>query len=346
MGKSYQQEIKEIREKKRVIPATFDPVFKSVLTNKKNRNYLVDLISSITEIPKKIIDKNMVIINNELSIEHYNSKKMTTDILVEIEKNIINLEMNRYYYDGLFNKNDAYYHKLMVDQYKRGDKKYKAKRIIQINFNNFSNYKKFRTNEAILKFEVRTKTGVVNNSFGEVYHISLEKIKNKWYNKARKESLTPLDKKLLMLCISSKQSLEEIAKGDEKLTMFKDNLEEISNNEKVIGLYDSELAKGYENNCIKEEHEKAEKRLKKIRERLDVEKDKIDVEKGKLDIKKEKLDIEKEQLDEKAEQLDIKEEELNNRINEIARSMLKENMDIDTIKKVTSLTEEEIKNLL
>ena len=39
-------------------------------------------------------------------------------------------------------------------------------------------------------------------------------------------------------------------------------------------------------------------------------------------------------------------EELNNRINEIARSMLKENMDIDTIKKVTSLTEEEIKNLL
>lgn len=272
----------------------------------------------------------MVIINNELSIEHYNSKKMTTDILVEIEKNIINLEMNRYYYDGLFNKNDAYYHKLMADQYKRGDKKYKAKRIIQINFNNFSNYKRFRTNEAILKFEMRTKTGLVNSSFGEVsfgevYHISLEKIKNKWYNKTRKESLTPLDKKLLMLCISSKQSLEEIAKGDENLTMFKDNLEEISNNEKVIGLYDSELAKEYENNCIKEEHEKAEKRLKKIREQLDAE---------------------KEQLDEKAEQLDIKEEKLNNRINEIARSMLKENIDFDTIKKVTSLTEEEIKNLL
>ena len=318
MGKSYQQEIKEIREKKRVIPATFDPVFKSVLTNKKNRNYLVDLISSITEMPKKIIDKNMVIINNELSIEHYNSKKMTTDILVEIEKNIINLEMNRYYYDGLFNKNDAYYHKLMADQYKRGDKKYKAKRIIQINFNNFSNYKRFRTNEAILKFEMRTKTGVVNNSFGEVYHISLEKIKNKWYNKARKESLTPLDKKLLMLCISSKQSLEEIAKGDEKLTMFKDNLEEISNNEKVIGLYDSELAKEYENNCIKKEHEEKEKKLNEMKEEID--------------LAKEKLNLEK--------------EELNNRIYELAKSMLEGNIDIDTIKKVTSLTEEEIKNLL
>ena len=284
--KPYQQEIKEIREKKRVIPATFDPVFKSVLTNKKNRNYLVDLISSITEMPKKIIDKNMIILNNELGIEHYNSKKMTTDILVEIEKNIINLEMNRYYYDGLFNKNDAYYHKLMADQYKCGDKKYKAKRIIQINFNNFSNYKRFRTNEAILKFEMRTKTGVVNNSFGEVYHISLEKIKNKWYNKARKESLTPLDKKLLMLCISSKQSLEEIAKGDEKLTMFKDNLEEISNNEKVIGLYDSELAKEYENNCIKKEHEKKEKKLNEIDDDIEVLEGTLEFKKAKKQAKK------------------------------------------------------------
>ena len=323
--KPYQQEIKEIREKKRVIPATFDPVFKSVLTNKKNRNYLVDLISSITEMPKKIIDKNMIILNNELGIEHYNSKKMTTDILVEIEKNIINLEMNRYYYDGLFNKNDAYYHKLMADQYKCGDKKYKAKRIIQINFNNFSNYKRFRTNEAILKFEMRTKTGVVNNSFGEVYHISLEKIKNKWYNKARKESLTPLDKKLLMLCISSKQSLEEIAKGDEKLTMFKDNLEEISNNEKVIGLYDSELAKEYENKCIKKEHEKKEKKLNEMKEEIN--------------LAKEKLNLEKEEIN-------LEKEELNNRIYELAKSMLEENIDIDTIKKVTSLTEEEINNLL
>lgn len=275
--------------------------------------------------PKKIIDKNMIILNNELGIEHYNSKKMTTDILVEIEKNIINLEMNRYYYDGLFNKNDAYYHKLMADQYKCGDKKYKAKRIIQINFNNFSNYKRFRTNEAILKFEMRTKTGVVNNSFGEVYHISLEKIKNKWYNKARKESLTPLDKKLLMLCISSKQSLEEIAKGDEKLTMFKDNLEEISNNEKVIGLYDSELAKEYENNCIKKEHEKKEKKLNEMKEEID--------------LAKEKLNLEKEEIN-------LEKEELNNRIYELAKSMLEENIDIDTIKKVTSLTEEEINNLL
>ena len=126
--------------------------------------------------------------------------------------------------------------------------------------------------------------------------------------------------------------LEEIAKGDEKLTMFKDNLEEISNNEKVIGLYDSELAKEYENNCIKKEHEKKEKKLNEMKEQINLAKEKLNLEKEEINLEKEEINLEK--------------EELNNRIYELAKSMLEENIDIDTIKKVTSLTEEEIKNLL
>ena len=70
---------------------------------------------------KEVISKDMVISNNELSVEVYDEKKMRTDILVEIEKNIINLEMNRTYYEGLFEKNSAYHQKLMVEQYKSGE---------------------------------------------------------------------------------------------------------------------------------------------------------------------------------------------------------------------------------
>ena len=127
-----EKELQEIREKKRVIPATFDPVFKSLLTNKDNRDYLVDLISNITKIPRYAISNNMIILNNELGVEYYDSKKMQTDILVEIENNIINLEMNNSYYEGLFNKNSAYHQKLMVDQYKSGYD-YEIKKVIQIN---------------------------------------------------------------------------------------------------------------------------------------------------------------------------------------------------------------------
>ena len=315
MEKLYLKEIKEIREKKRVIPATFDPVFKSLLTNKDNRDYLVDLISNITKIPRYAISNNMIILNNELGIEYYDSKKMQTDILVEIENNIINLEMNNSYYEGLFNKNSAYHQKLMVDQYKSGYD-YDIKKVIQINFDNFGI---FNSKETIIKFQMKSEDGLdVEESYGVVYHVNLEKIRNIWYNKTRKESLTEFDRKLLMLCITNKQSLEEITKGDEDLMKIKKNLEKISNNEKIIGLYDVSLAKEYEDNCRKKEHDKREKELKEKEDELTL----------------------------KDNELKDKEETLNNRIYDLARSMLKENMDIDTIKKVTSLKEEEIKNLL
>lgn len=343
MIKSYEQEIKEIREKKRVIPATFDPVFKSLLTNKDNRDYLVDLISNITKIPRYAISNNMIILNNELGVEYYDSKKMQTDILVEIENNIINLEMNNSYYEGLFNKNSAYHQKLMVDQYKSGYD-YEIKKVIQINFDNF---RIFNSKETIIKFQMKSEDGLdVEESYGVVYHVNLEKIRNIWYNKTRKESLTEFDRKLLMLCITNKQSLEEITKGDEDLMKIKKNLEKISNNEKIIGLYDVSLAKEYEDNCRKKEHDKREKELKEKEDELKDKEEMLTTKQQELTTKEDKLDIEKEQLEAKAGQLDIKEEILNNRIYDLARSMLKENMDIDTIKKVTSLKEEEIKNLL
>ena len=61
---------------------------------------------------------------------------------------------------------------------------------------------------------------------------------------------------------------------------------------------------------------------------------------------KEEIDLAKEKLNLEKEEINLEKEELNNRIYELAKSMLEENIDIDTIKKVTSLTEEEINNLL
>ena len=54
----------------------------------------------------------------------------------------------------------------------------------------------------------------------------------------------------------------------------------------------------------------------------------------------------KEEINLAKEKLNLEKEELNNRIYELAKSMLEENIDIDIIKKVTSLTEEEINKLL
>ena len=353
MEKIYLKEIQEIKEKKRVIPATFDPVFKSLLTNKNNRDYLVEIISTITKIPKEVISKDMVISNNELSVEVYDEKKMRTDILVEIEKNIINLEMNRTYYEGLFEKNSAYHQKLMVEQYKSGEE-YDIKKVIQINFDNF---KEFKSKETIIKFEMRTEDGKdIEKSYGELYHVNLVKLKRIWYNKEERKSLTKFEKKLLMLCISNKKALEEITEGDESLMKVKKNLEKISDNERILGLYDVELARDYEERCRKKAHEKKEKELKEKEETIKEKEEKIKEKEQNLQNKEQNLQNKEQNLQNKEQNLQNKEENIKEREKkledklknsklEIAKSLLKENVDINTIIKVTSLTKDEIESL-
>ena len=226
--KPYAQEIKDIKEKKRVIPATFDPVFKNILIDKKNRNYLTSLISNITSIPKNVVDENMIILN-DLDLDYYKIIEKPKDILVYIENNFISIEMNKYFYDD---------------------------KCIQISFRNFINERMYDSTDTILEFQMRSETGIIDESYGKIYVVNIEKIKNIWYDKARKESLTDFEKSMLMLYLTSKQSLDELAKGNEDLMKLKTSLEEISSNEKIIYFYSKRLEKKYEKEHIEEKLEK------------------------------------------------------------------------------------------
>lgn len=360
-----EKELQEIREKKRVIPATFDPVFKSLLTNENNRGYLEDLISYVTKIPKEIISKNMVVVNNQLPIEKYNNKQMNTDILVEIERNVINLEMNAQKEIGIFEKNAAYYQKLMVEQYKRSVDYRNIKRVIQINFNDF---KYFSDEDIIIKFQMTSENGLyIDPIYGEVYHVNLAILKKLWYNEGKKQSLNDFDLKLLMLCASERETLDELAERDESLMNVKKNIEELSDDEDIIGLYDVKKAAEWEKNCTKAYFEELEKDIKKYEEDVkkyekDVKKQEESIRKQQQDVKKREEDIrtqqqiiEKQKEDIRKQQKDIRKYEEETRKKEldqekkqkleIAKNLLKENIDIDIILKVTSLNKEDIKGL-
>ena len=360
-----EKELQEIREKKRVIPATFDPVFKSLLTNENNRGYLEDLISYVTKIPKEIISKNMVVVNNQLPIEKYNNKQLNTDILVEIEKNVINLEMNAQKEIGIFEKNAAYYQKLMVDQYKRSADYRNIKRVIQINFNDF---KYFSDEDIIIKFQMTSENGLyIDPIYGEVYHVNLAILKKFWYNEGKKQSLNDFDLKLLMLCASERETLDELAERDESLMNVKKNIEELSDDEDIIGLYDVKKAAEWEKNCTKAYFEELEKDIKKYEEDVkkheeDVKKQQQDVKKQEENIRKQQQEIEKQKEDIRIQQQEIEKQKEDIRTQEeetrkkeldqekkqkleIAKNLLKENIDIDIILKVTSLKKEDIKGL-
>lgn len=360
-----EKELQEIREKKRVIPATFDPVFKSLLTNENNRGYLEDLICYVTKIPKEIISKNMVVVNNQLPIEKYNNKQMNTDILVEIERNVINLEMNAQKEMGIFEKNAAYYQKLMVEQYKRSVDYRNIKRVIQINFNDF---KYFSDEDIIIKFQMTSENGLyIDPIYGEVYHVNLAILKKLWYNEGKKQSLNDFDLKLLMLCASERETLDELAERDESLMNVKKNIEELSDDEDIIGLYDVKKAAEWEKNCTKAYFEELEKDIKKYEEDVkkyekDVKKQEESIRKQQQDVKKREEDIrtqqqiiEKQKEDIRKQQKDIRKYEEETRKKELdqekkqklemAKNLLKENIDIDIILKVTSLNKEDIKGL-
>lgn len=360
-----EKELQEIREKKRVIPATFDPVFKSLLTNENNRGYLEDLISYVTKIPKEIISKNMVVVNNQLPIEKYNNKQLNTDILVEIEKNVINLEMNAQKEIGIFEKNAAYYQKLMVDQYKRSADYRNIKRVIQINFNDF---KYFSDEDIIIKFQMTSENGLyIDPIYGEVYHVNLAILKKFWYNEGKKQSLNDFDLKLLMLCASERETLDELAERDESLMNVKKNIEELSDDEDIIGLYYVKKAAEWEKNCTKAYFEELEKDIKKYEEDVkkhekdvkkqeeSIRKQQQDVKKREEDIRKKQQEIEKQEEDIRKQQKDIRKYEEETRKKELdqekkqklemAKNLLKENIDIDIILKVTSLNKEDIKGL-
>ena len=346
-----EKELQEIREKKRVIPATFDPVFKSLLTNENNRGYLEDLISYVTKIPKEIISKNMVVVNNQLPIEKYNNKQLNTDILVEIEKNVINLEMNAQKEIGIFEKNAAYYQKLMVDQYKRSADYRNIKRVIQINFNDF---KYFSEEDIIIKFQMTSENGLyIDPIYGEVYHVNLAILKKFWYNEGKKQSLNDFDLKLLMLCASERETLDELAERDESLMNVKKNIEELSDDEDIIGLYDVKKAAEWEKNCTKAYFEELEKDIKKYEEDVkkqeeNIRKQQQEIEKQKEDIRTQQQEIEKQKEDIRKQEEETRKKELDQEKKqklEIAKNLLKENIDIDIILKVTSLKKEDIKDL-
>lgn len=222
-------------EKVKILELTSDIVFKSFMLSEDTKEYTARLISLITKIPEKEILKNAVFNNVELPVKNKSDKRYRTDIIITIVKNIINIEMNREYYDGLFSKNNAYISKLYSDQFDVGDSYTNINKIIGINIDNFS---KFRGNKFVYKFlpmEIETKE--IEEENRESYHLDLEYLRNKCYNN---DKLSELEKMCQIFIEEDFEHLENLKKGDDVMTKAVNKLEEISKDDKIIGLYDAE----------------------------------------------------------------------------------------------------------
>ena len=73
----------ELKEKGKVIPGVFDPMFKEIM--KGCPNYLADLLYQIVGLDKEVTLENMMIQDTELKTTHILEKRKRSDIIVRIE---------------------------------------------------------------------------------------------------------------------------------------------------------------------------------------------------------------------------------------------------------------------
>lgn len=222
-------------EKGKIIPATFDPVFKALLTSYECREYLADIIHIVTKIPKEVIVNNIIIRNSEHMKNNVKEKSKTSDLIVDVLNNRINLEMNKEYYEGLFSKNNAYQHKIAAEQFLIGENYVEEKKIIQINFDVFTKFDERK----IIKFMIMdVERHIIENENYEKYHVNLDLINKLYYNK---EKLSKEDKELLLLTIEDIKDIEKIVSGDDTMKKAKEKLVDLSEDNELVGMYDKEI---------------------------------------------------------------------------------------------------------
>ena len=217
----------------KVIPANFDPVFKIVMLDCPN--YLAFLVSSFTNIPKERIKGRIRVQNSEHKLSNAKERKKTSDLIIRVDKMLANFEMNNRYFDGLFIRNEAYLGKIEGESLNVSEDYSSMNSFLQVNFNNFSY---FKVKSPILKFYYADmKNRIIETGKVKKYHISLPKLKKKYYNG---DKLTKLEKALLILSIDKIEDLDEISKGDDDLMEAAKRIKEATFDINTIGLYDAE----------------------------------------------------------------------------------------------------------
>ena len=232
-----QQIIKKLDKEGKVIAGINDSMFKSLFMEEESRGVLAYIISEILSLNKDYVLNNISFKPTELVKDNYYEHGKITDLLVEVDERIINLEMNYKLTKGVQIKNNIYHHKLTGMQILKGEKYVDAKMIVQINFDYINKFDK-EDERIVIGFRLRDDESryTLDENFIN-YHINMEKVREKYYNK---EELTRLEKIIMLLQLEDKKELRELVKRDRELKNMEEKLEKMSYDPRLVCLYDKE----------------------------------------------------------------------------------------------------------
>ena len=212
-----------------------DCVFKSIIQDLKFRRLLSLIIEEVTNYSHKFVYDNLKFINTELLVSNAFERKKVTDILAEINGTTLNIEANRSLKKSQIIKNNLYHHKIAIEQYNSGEK-LDDREVLQINFNTIKRF----GDQLFTNFSMKSDDGLYTDeeNFKRV-HINMANPLKKYYNFG-KESLSKVEKALVIFQLIDKEEIKRLAKGDEDLENMVKIIDDLNQNPKIIGLYDKE----------------------------------------------------------------------------------------------------------
>lgn len=284
---------------------------------RKHPNILLEIINACCGTSYNYQKDKVIVTKFEVPRENISEKALKCDYIMIINDDYqYNLEINRKNYEGLYERNLAYIFKLHASRIKKGMNYQEIKKITstQINLNNYkNNTEEFMIRQAIMNVgeHVQVATNVIN-----IYQIDIVKSYNMIYNEGVKDILT-LPKLVRWAAIFQATTIEELdyILGSDLLDMgmkedFLRCVEKVSNNENVVD--EVTLEENYDMMMAAFALSTAKKMGKEMAEKMSKE---------------------------------MVEQERKKTIQQTIQSMLKNNLSIDLISKVTSKTIDEIKEI-
>ena len=241
-------------EENKIMKLCYDVAFKSIFMS--CTSVLYQMVSEITGINIKELNKNAIIFNSELEIKHIKSKRMLSDVIILCNNKIINIEINKNYQSWTYNRNISYLCNIYSSLLRKTNNynKFTRYELYQINFNIGKNTPCTYSKDMIID----TKTNKVATNFLRIYNINIDKCYKVLYNEEKRKKLSKIVMWGSLFNADTISEIKEIIRKGE-LLMFETDEELIKEIKKKNGMFTLENLWDYEaeeiriKNTIKEE---------------------------------------------------------------------------------------------
>lgn len=310
-------------------------MFKKVFGDKENTNPIRILLKCILDIDAKEIE----ILNPEVIGSSYYDKRTIVDLIVKLEDGTkIGIEMNTNVNKYLIDRNIFYMFKVMSSDMKKGRLYNELNKHIQINIDCEGKHIKPIERYSLME---REKYQILTDKI-EIVRVNLPYYVEKCYNEDVKK-LDYKDKFIGIIGIENKNLLKSLTKGDESMEDIASKVEDFSSNEEILGAYDAEWHKMETERVIRLADEETKEEIRKLRK--EVEEIQSQIEEGQKELEEGQKELEENKKEFEEQKRSYIKEGLEQGIEQTALNLLKENVDIGIISKVTGLNISQIKKL-